>query len=206
MEVQATSEVPSDTQTAESGQQEAPEVEETMPTVEAEVAPESASDPFTVFDGPVRDVTKKRSQRAVDPGETTDAEVVDATEAPKGRRKRKGKAEKVEVDPEAKLNEARGLVKTAELFHMMVTRKRLAVAGYVGAELESAVAEHAFSDQEVDSLAEPLAEGLAKEGVELPWEVRALLAGVVVMLPRMAMASEQEKLGKLRVVVGERVE
>jgi len=135
-----------------------------------------------VFDAPVSDV-KKKARRGAAPAE-------EGAETPKrrgGGRKKKSEEEKVQEAQELateKLQEAEGLVHVLEQVHVTLTRKRF--AGRVDdAQLDAILAAQKFNAEERNGIARPLAEILAREGVELPPEARLALAGLAAMIPRM---------------------
>lgn len=155
-------------------------------------AAESAD--FAVFDGPANDPKRARSSRNAP--KDGDAQG-DAEQKPKRGRGRPKKVQQ-EATPEqaqafadAKFLEAKGLVQTFDAMHQMGARSK-----FQGRLPEPTIDEVckriAFNPSEVDAMARPLAEGMAAEGVELPWWARLGLVLVPVMAQRLMMLSAIE--------------
>lgn len=149
----------------------------------ARVADVKPLDAGGVFGGPVNDTHNARAARGAQ-----------SDDAPKGKRGRKAKApqEPAQEPTEKHLDTARGLVITADAFFRQHVRSRFeeALTEESLAQLDAKVK---LQEGQIDALADPLARGLAEEGVELPWWAQLGLAGFGMYAGKLAMLSSLEK-------------
>ena len=119
--------------------------------------------------------------------------VDDAPPPPKrrGRKKKDAAPEVVEVTDRHRA-EALGIVNTMDAFLRMHARGK-----YEAILEEETLAQLdrklALSDAEKAALADPLAQGFAEEGVEVPWWAGLALAGIGLMGPRMGMLARLDR-------------
>lgn len=135
-----------------------------------------------VFGGAVNETTNARAARGAPQGN-------DAT--PKRGRKKKTEAPPAEPTSEH-LATALGLVATADAFFVAHVRERYSEV-LTPENLESLARKVATAPEQQRALAEPLARGLAEEGIELPWWAQLGMAAAGVYLPKMAMLSQLDK-------------
>ncbi len=158
-----------------------------------EVKPASAAEAFGVFDGEVEDAKNARRTRQ-EPRTSTKV---------KGAKGKKGKAAAAAEEPaepeltpeqlwQKKLGEARGLVRMWDRMQRAKVRERYEQI-LEPASLEQLDQQIALTPQEIEDIAEPLAEGLVEEGVDFPWWARVLLAAYAASSSRQAALRELER-------------
>lgn len=169
------------------------EVTQDAPPRKRVVSAAAESADFAVFDGPANDPKRARSARGAPQGS---ADQGDAEQGKPKRGRGRPKKDKTPATPEAaqafadaKLHEARGLVQTFDAVHQMGIRSKYQKR--MPAEyLDGICKRMSFNPAEVDAIAHPLAEGMAAEGVELPWWVRLGAVLVPVMGQRLMMMAQ----------------
>lgn len=143
-----------------------PKKEEAPPKQEA-APPKDAGAALTVFDGSPKDP----------PSAKRGAAPAAAPEEKKGAKKaRKGKKpepaeptpEEEEADHARKVKQARGFLKTMINTQKMIVSRQYAEY-FEGPELEALLDSLDLTEDELDALAEPLADGMTEEGINLPW-------------------------------------
>lgn len=135
-----------------------------------------------VFGGDVNDTSNAKRARP-------DA----AQGAPKGKPRGKAKAAPEPVDPEKYLSTARGFLMTGDVLFRGYIKSRYADV-LEEESLRKLDAQMALGEANIDAMAEPLAEGLAEEGVELPWWAKLAMAGAAVYAPKLAALSKLETM------------
>jgi hypothetical protein len=142
-----------------------------------------------VFDGDVADTAKAKARPAQ--GKTSAAPTPG-----KGKPGRKRKTEPTEEEAQAQrakaLMSAAGLVKMFEQVQIIQAKKRL--GDKLSAEqMDRLVEKLAYTPEETEMIAEPLAELLAEQGVDLPPELR--LAGALLMtaIPKAGLVNDLER-------------
>jgi len=103
------------------------------------------------------------------------------------KRGRKKKVEAPPVEPSDKhVETARGLLMMVDSFFVAHVRTRFAES-LEPENVEQLARRCSATPEQIDALAEPLARGLAEEGVELPWWAQLGLAASGVYLPKLMM-------------------
>jgi hypothetical protein len=133
------------------------------------------------FGGPVNETANARAR-----GEPK-------ADAPKGKRGRKPKAAPAEpVDPSTHLDAAKGIIAVADSVFRASVRGRYA-DDLTEENLSALDKRLALTPAEMDALAGPLAQGLAENGVELPWWAQLAMAGVGLYGPKLGMLASLDK-------------
>ena len=143
----------------------------------ARVADVRKLDAADVFGGDVSDTENVKRARGEAPPPT-------GKNAKKG--KKKADAPPPEPPTEKRLEEARGLLMMADMIFVGWARSTLA-DDLEAASLDELAKRMSARPEQLDAMAPPLAEGLAEEGVELPWYMRLALAGGAVYGPKVLM-------------------
>lgn len=143
----------------------------------ARVADVRKLDADDVFGGAVSDTENVKRARGEAP-------------PPTGKNAKKGK-KKVDAPPaepptEKRLEEARGLLMMADMIFVGWARSTLS-DDLEAASLDELAKRMSARPEQLDAMAPPLAEGLAEEGVELPWYMRLALAGGAVYGPKVLL-------------------
>lgn len=135
-----------------------------------------------VFGAPVTDTHNARSRG---PGTSDDA-------PPKRSRRKKAAPEPAPEPTDKHIETARGVVMLADSFFIAHVRQRYADS-MTPESVEQLASRLAMKPEQVDALSEPLARGLAEEGVELPWWAQLGMAAAGVYLPKLMLLTKLDE-------------